>query len=87
MNKTINIDHAVVDTEKFRQYNASAQQILREQLELTQSYKDLVKYVADETKLKKSEVSGYFKARFNEKAEDTVKKGELYDTLNDLLDN
>ena len=87
MTKIVNIDEAVVDTEKFRGYNSEAQQILQSIAEKQEEYKILVKTVADETKIKKGEVSGYFKARHNAKVKETVKKGALYEALSEALEN
>lgn len=87
MTKVVNIDNAIVDTEKFRSYNDKAQRILEEIELLQEDFKELVEVVAKETKLEKKEVSGYFKAKKKAKIEETVKKGELYDALDAVLED
>jgi len=87
MTKVVNIDNAIVDTEKFRSYNDRAQQILEEIELLQDDFKELVATIAKETKLEKKEVSGYFKAKKKAKIKEAVKKGELYDALDAVLED
>jgi len=87
MTKIVNIDNAVVDTDKFRGYNEEAQRILNEQELLKEDYKILIDTVANETKIKKGDVSKYFKARAKFKSKEEVKKGELFEALDSALDD
>jgi hypothetical protein len=87
MTKTMTIGNAIVDTDKLRGYNSEALDILQQKENLDVEYKDLINEVAKQTKLKKAVVSGYFKARHKAKAAEVVEKGELYNALNEALDD
>lgn len=85
--KIISIDNATIDAEKLRDYNSEIRAALQEKEDAEAAFKDIVDRVAKETKLKKTVVAGYFKARFKATTKDTVKKGGLFEALDSALDD
>lgn len=85
MSKIISINEARIDTEVFGHYNKEAQGILSALDELKKDYKELIAVVENTTGIKGTDASGYFKARWNDKQDDAVTKGNLYEALNEAL--
>jgi hypothetical protein len=87
LSKIITIDNASVDTEKFRGQYDESQRVLEEIALLQEDFKAIVDSIAKETKLKKNVVSGFFKARFKAKTAEAVQKGEMFQALNEAVEN
>lgn len=104
MTNVVTIGNATVDAAKFAAYNRKAQAELAAEFkhkedasEAAKDFKETVEAVAQLTKLAKTEVSKYFKARFEESqpqkddkkavgTEVVINRGELYTVLNSALE-
>ncbi len=86
MTKTVTIDAATFQTDKFVSYLQRGLNLLDQQNELKLDFNELVEEVEKETKLPKKVVSKFFKSRFAAKAKDVVKEGELFAALNEAVD-
>lgn len=101
MSNVISVGDAIIHVEKFVEYQKQAMQHLTDEAKLKEDakvsanyFKDTVEVVAKDTKLPKSEVSAYFKARFAEKQAEAaegdepvgtqvvINRGNLYELLN-----
>ena len=75
-----------VDAKLFAGYNKEALEVLEQISELTKDYKQIVLTVSENTGMKKSKASKYFKERFKESTKDVTAVGELFSVLDGVLE-
>lgn len=76
-----------LDSDVLTGYNQRAHNLLEQISELEKDLKEVVEEAAEETKLKKGVLNKYFKARFKFKTKAAKAEGELFATLDGVLDN
>lgn len=91
MATTVSIDttegSATINSDSFGDYNRRAIAVLSEIAALQEDFKVIVQEASDNTKLKKAKVAKFFKSRFDAKTKDVKQLGDLFTTLDDVLDN
>ena len=75
-----------IEEKLFASYYNEGATLLGKQASLAQEFKILIDTVAENTEMKPSVVSGYFKARYKAETDKAKGKGDLYDALDGLLD-
>lgn len=85
--RIISIDNATIDSQKFTKLHQEALNILREKTGLEEDFNSKVDEIVKETKLPKSIVNKFIKARFKDSTKDVVKAGETFAVLNGALDD
>lgn len=87
MTKHVTIDNATFEIKAFVDFLQRGLNLLDQQQELKLDFNELVEEVEKETKLPKKVVRKFFKSRFDAKAKEVVKEGELIAALNEAVDN
>lgn len=85
-NKHISINGATIDADSLKKFNAEAMRIQGEIEALDEEFKDLINRAKQETKIKKGDISQYFRSRFKAKTKNVIEQGELFSTLNKAVD-
>lgn len=76
-----------IDTKVFSGYIQDSNRILDEIDELKKDYKELIDAVEETTKLPKKNVRKYLKARYNADTKAPKKDAELFEALDNAVDN
>jgi predicted solute-binding protein len=91
MATTVSLDtvegNVTLNSDEMQAFTRRSTQILSEVEALNEDFKVLVQEMADATKLKKPKVSKYLKQRYTYKTKETKQLGELFSTLDDVVDN
>lgn len=87
MTNVISIDGATINSADFTNLLQRALNVLDTAREAKLDLKEIVEEAAEKTKLEKSVVSKFFKARFDDKTKATIAQGELFAALNNAIDN
>lgn len=75
-----------INSEVFMNYTQESYRILEAVSELNKDFKELVEAVSLDTKLEKKDVSKYLKARYKLATKEPKQQGELFESLDALLE-
>lgn len=75
-----------IDSKVFMEYSKEAHDILEAISELNKDFKELVGGLSVTTKLEKKDISKYFKAKFKEATKEPKIQGELFESLDAILE-
>jgi hypothetical protein len=76
-----------IDSQEFGKFNNRALDVLEQISELQKDLKEIVEEAADATKLKKGLINKYFKSRHKFKTKEAKVEGDLFESLDNALDN
>lgn len=76
---------ATIDTKVFTAYTKESHDLLEQISELNKDFKELCETIAETTKLEKTVVSKYLKARHKESTKDAKALGDVFDVLDGIL--
>lgn len=78
--------NVTIDSRVFTGYTQEALKILDDISELNKDFKQLVETVAETTSLEKKVASKFFKARFKEATKAAKVEGDMFETLDAILE-
>ena len=75
-----------IDSQVFLEYTQESYRILSDIVDKNTEFKYLVETISETTKLEKKDVSKYLKARFKESTKEPKQQGELFESLDAILE-